>query len=284
MGLSVARGRRPGRFLLTGSANLLFLPKLGDSPAGRKTVLKLYPLTTAEMNRAPGGFLAAWLAGRLQPSLVTDRAIPEPSGLASCIVAGGFPEPRLRTPALARAWHRDDLRALLECDVQDVVRLKEPRGRSRLLTRLARRTGELLNLTTLGNELDPRRETVEHHLTVCERLSLIRRLQPWHRHEAKPLIPPQSAFARLPASPPLWRCLPSRIGSRWGAAAGHTHLGRRGQGHHPPSAADASGLRRLAAQCGDDFAGGILFHSGVNTFALGDPPFSAVAWSRLWEI
>ena len=50
--LSVDRDRRPGRFLLTGSANLLLLPKLGDSLAGRMTVLELHPPTAAELNRA----------------------------------------------------------------------------------------------------------------------------------------------------------------------------------------------------------------------------------------
>lgn len=50
--LSVDRDRRPGRFLLTGSANLLLLPKLGDSLAGRMTVLKLHPLTAAALTRA----------------------------------------------------------------------------------------------------------------------------------------------------------------------------------------------------------------------------------------
>ena len=70
--LSVDRDRRLGRFLLTGSANLLLLPKLGDSLAGRMTVLELHPLTAAELNRAPGGFLAAWLAGRLRPALADE--------------------------------------------------------------------------------------------------------------------------------------------------------------------------------------------------------------------
>ncbi len=186
--LAVDRDRRPGRFLLTGSANLLLLPKLGDSLAGRMSVLELHPLTSAELNCAPGGFLAAWLTGKLQPAMAEADNITAPSTLAARIVSGGFPEPRLRTPARARVWHRDYLRALLERDVQDVFRVKEPRDLSRLLSLLALRTGELLNLTTLANELDLRRETVEHHLTACERLYLVRRLQPWHRHESKRLI------------------------------------------------------------------------------------------------
>lgn len=59
------RDRRPDRFLLTGSAHLLLLPKLGDSLAGRMAILELQPLTAAEQERRPGGSLAAWLAGKL---------------------------------------------------------------------------------------------------------------------------------------------------------------------------------------------------------------------------
>lgn len=52
--LSVDNDRRPGRFLLTGSANLLLLPRLGDSLAGRMEVVELHPLTAAEQRAQPG--------------------------------------------------------------------------------------------------------------------------------------------------------------------------------------------------------------------------------------
>jgi hypothetical protein len=51
-----------------------------------------------------------------------------------------------------------------------------------------------------------------------------------------------------------------------------------------PSLADVSGLRRLAAQCGKDFAGGVLFHSGEHMITLSDPRFLAVPLSKLWEL
>ena len=186
--LSVDRNRRPGRFLLTGSANLLLLPRLGESLAGRMAIVDLQPLTASEQERAPGRFLSTWLAGRLKPALA---ASPEPAAaltLAARVIAGGFPEPATRSPARARAWHRDYVRALLERDVNDVARIREPRDLTRLLSLLALRTGELLNISTISNELDIQRDTVENHLAACERLYLVRRLQPWHRHAAKRLI------------------------------------------------------------------------------------------------
>jgi len=90
--LAVDRDRRPGRFVLTGSANLLLLPGLGDSLAGRMEVVQLQPLTAAEQARAPGRFLASLLAGRLKPSIVT-TAPKAPLELALQVSQVDFPKP-----------------------------------------------------------------------------------------------------------------------------------------------------------------------------------------------
>lgn len=185
--MAVDIDRRPGRFVLTGSANLLLLPRLGDSLAGRMEVLQLHPLTAAEQARAPGRFLAALLAGRLKPAIAAAAAEP-PLALATRIVAGGFPEAVARSAARARSWHREYLRTLLERDVQDVARVRDTAAVGRMLEMLALRTAELLNVSGLGNDLNLRRETVEHYLAVCERLYLVRRLPPWHRNQSSRLI------------------------------------------------------------------------------------------------
>ena len=185
--LAVDRDRRPGRFVLTGSANLLLLPGLGDSLAGRMEVVHLHPLTAAEQARSRGGFLKALLSGRLRPAVAATS--PEaPLDLARRIVAGGFPEAVARSAGRARSWHREYLRTLIERDVQDVAKVRDTAAVGRLLEMLALRTAELLNVSSLGNDLGLRRETVEHYLAVCERLYLVRRLLPWHRNESNRLI------------------------------------------------------------------------------------------------
>ena len=186
--LAVDGDRRPGRFVLTGSANLLLLPRLGDSLAGRMEVLQLHPLTAAEQARAPGRFLAALLAGRLKPAIAAAAGAQPALALAGRVVAGGFPEAVARPAERARSWHREYLRTLLERDVQDVARVRDPAAVGRMLELLALRTAELLNVSGLGNDLNLRRETVEHYLAVCERLYLVRRLPPWHRNQASRLI------------------------------------------------------------------------------------------------
>lgn len=185
---SVDGDRRPGRFLLTGSANLLLLPRVTESLAGRMEVLQLHPLTEAEKVRVPGHFLRDFLTGKLAPRIAGTPAADGGPDLAARLVAGGYPEPLTRPPARARQWHRQYLRSIIERDVKDVARVKDGRDLGRLLELLALRSGELLNASNLAQDLGLYRDTIDHHLAVLERLFLIRRLQPWHRNSAKRLI------------------------------------------------------------------------------------------------
>src|SRR5690606_4477499 len=62
----VDRKRDPGRFLLTGSANVLFVPRLADSLAGRMEILRLHPLAQTELARRTSTFLGTLLTGELK--------------------------------------------------------------------------------------------------------------------------------------------------------------------------------------------------------------------------
>lgn len=185
--LAVDRDRRPGRFLLTGSANLLRLPRVGDSLAGRLEIVQLHPLTESEKDRQPGHLLTAFLGQELTPRIRASE-IELPTSLPERLVQGGYPPAGVRTPARARQWHRQYLRAIVERDVPDVARVRDAAELGRLLEFAALRTAELLNLTALGAELGMRRETIDQHLGILERLFLVRRLPAWHRNEATRLI------------------------------------------------------------------------------------------------
>ena len=90
--VAVDRNRRPGRFLLTGSANLLFLPTVSESLAGRMETVQMYPLAEAEKERQPGGFLRALTDGDLKPH-ISGAAVAEGPALADRLVAGGYRSP-----------------------------------------------------------------------------------------------------------------------------------------------------------------------------------------------
>ncbi len=185
--VSVDRDRRPGRFLLTGSANLNQVPAGSESLAGRMEIQTLHPLTEAEKERRRGGFLEAFLEGALGPGLEGESGnwatdVPER------LVAGGYPEVRRRPAHRARQWHRNYVRQILARDVRDVARIRDWIGVERLLELLAYRPGATLNVSRLANGLRLRRETVRRYLAVLERLFLIRRLPAWSPSGAKRVI------------------------------------------------------------------------------------------------
>ena len=184
---TVDENRQPGRFLLTGSANLLQLPHLPDSLAGRMECLYLHPLTEAEKSWSPGLFLSRWLGNDLSDNRLREDSM-FPSSLPGRIVAGGYPEPQGRTPIRARQWHRQYLSSVIDRDVHDVARVRDSGEVARLLEILSHQTGSLLNTSSLSNDLNLDRQTIERYIAVLERLFLIRRLAPWHRNSAKRLI------------------------------------------------------------------------------------------------
>ena len=184
---AVDRSRRPGRFLLTGSANLLLLPTVTESLAGRMEIVQLQPLTEAEKEHQNGRFLIALLQGALRPNIRPETTTAGPT-LAERLVAGGYPEPLTRSPVRARQWHRQYLRGIIERDVREVARVRDVRELARMLELLALRSAQLFNASNLANDLGVHRETVEHYVTVLERLFLVRRLPAWHRNTAKRLI------------------------------------------------------------------------------------------------
>ncbi|WP_420633822.1 ATP-binding protein [Candidatus Palauibacter sp.] len=185
--LSVDTDRRPGRFLLTGSADLLLLPSVTESLAGRMEVVRLMPLSESEKDRQPGHFLRDFLTGQLLPSL-RPRTAPTVPELAARLVAGGYPEPLTRTPARARQWHRQYVRSIVDRDVLDVSNVRVADQAGRLLELVAVRNGELFNASGLARDLGLHRETVSEYVSVLERLFLVRRLLPWHRNPGKRLV------------------------------------------------------------------------------------------------
>jgi len=184
---SVDRDRRPGRFLLTGSANLLLLPQVSDSLAGRMEVIHLQPLTESEKERLPGTFLRDFLNGQFKPEIAGTVVQSGPT-VPERLVAGGYPEPLTRSRSRARQWHRQYLRSLIERDIKDIARIRQGEDVARLLEMLSSRTATLLNASSLAQTLGLNRATIEHYLLLLERLFLVRRLPPWHRHAARRLV------------------------------------------------------------------------------------------------
>ncbi|WP_297919400.1 ATP-binding protein [Metallibacterium sp.] len=183
--IAVDRERVPGRFILTGSANVLLVPKLADSLAGRMQILRLHPLAQCELARHAPGFLDALFDGRFK-FRQSERLGNQ---LAQRIAAGGYPAALARPAGRRRAaWYRDYLEALVQRDVRDLARISSLDVLPRLLALAAAQTAQLFNMTALAAPFQLSRPTIGDYVTLLERVFLLERLPPWHSNRISRLI------------------------------------------------------------------------------------------------
>jgi len=184
---SVDTNRKPGRFLLTGSADLLHLPRLSDSLAGRMEWIELQPFSEAEKEGADGLFLEQWFNGTLKTE-ISSTVPPRASTLPGRVVAGGYPEAFRRQPARARQWQEQYIRSIIERDIHEIDQIRDGEDVARLLEYLTHQTAQLLNVTESAKALGHTRATVEKYLSILEKLYLLRRLPAWHRDVQRRLV------------------------------------------------------------------------------------------------
>ena len=182
---TVDRDRQPGRFILTGSSNVLLVPRLADSLAGRMEILRLHPLSQCELARSRSRFLDSLFHGsfphRRYPRLGTE--------LSDRIAAGGFPAALARpTPRRRSAWYRDYIETLVQRDVRDLARIASLHVLPRLLQLAAGQTARLLNVAELGGPFQLSRPTIRDYTTLLERIFLLEHLPPWHSNKLGRLI------------------------------------------------------------------------------------------------
>jgi len=186
--LSIDGDRRPGRFLLTGSANIMSLPMISDSLAGRVEVHTLLPLSNAEITRHSPDFLQRALTQRWHDPDTAAQLIVGDS-LIEHVLTGGYPEMRSRTSMRRRqAWAQSYLTTLIERDIQDVARIDDATRIPQLMVILAMLSGQMLNLTQIGGQIGLNAHTVQRYIGILEKLFLVRRLPAWRRNELTRLI------------------------------------------------------------------------------------------------
>ncbi len=175
--MAVDTDNTPGRFLLTGSANILSAPRVMDSLAGRIEIVTLWPLSQGELAGVDEGFVDALLSGG-PPSGAPDRV--DFHGLARLLGRGGFPEVVTRdAPARRRRWFESYLRSLVERDIRDLADIRRSDEIERLLRLIATRVGNILQPATLAHDLSIGRFTVESYIGLLETLYIVRRLPAW---------------------------------------------------------------------------------------------------------
>lgn len=178
--------RKPGRFILTGSANVLLVPKLADSLAGRMEILRLHPLSQAEISGGTPDFLSA-LFGSAFKAGATGRRLGRV--LAERVAAGGYPAALARATARRQAaWYRDYANTLIQRDVLSLARISVLDALPRLLTLAAGQTACLVNVSELAAPFQVSRPTIREYVTLLSRIFLLEELPTWHSNPMSRLI------------------------------------------------------------------------------------------------
>lgn len=176
--------RRPGRFLLTGSANVLVLPKVSESLAGRMEIISLAPLSQGELAGGREHFIDTVFGPDL-PVYSHGNA----QNLINLVVAGGYPEAVGRAAGKRRdAWFASYLSAILQRDVRDLTHIEGLTEMPRLLSLLAARAGGLLNMSELSRSSGIAHTTLKRYLSLLEATFLFQPLPAWSANLSKRLI------------------------------------------------------------------------------------------------
>lgn len=185
---SVDEDRRPGRFLLTGSANLMSLPGIADSLAGRMETLVLLPLAQCEMASAPGAAMT-WLDALFAGEMLVATTPAVGDDLAEKVVRGGYPEALTRTESRRRkTWARQYIDALIQRDIKDIASLDKLDQVPRLLKALSQSAGQLCNYSQLGGQVGIDHKTASKYIAVFEQMYLMQRLAVWSGNRLSRLL------------------------------------------------------------------------------------------------
>lgn len=318
---SVDEDRRPGRFLLTGSANLMALPTVADSLAGRMETLSLLPLSQSEIESHSANWIDHAFAGQLL------QADPAAIGidLIERVLRGGYPEAMARATAKRRvAWARQYLDALIQRDVRDVAGIEKLDQLPRFLRALAQTAGQMCNYTQLAGQVGLDGKTAARYTGVFEQMYLLKRIDVWARNR----------LSRVVKTPKLQFIDAGLLATLLGLTTEEVQLNRTRFGNvletfvfgellkHTSTAegdyhllyyrdadkfevdvvienaagdlvcvevkaaatvkeSDLRGLRKLASIAGQQFKMGVLLYDGTETLPLGDRIWAAPL-STLW--
>ncbi len=179
----------PGRFLITGSANILANKRVMDALPGRIDRLDLWPLSRSEIEGGQLNLVDELLAGRA-PQVM--GAPVGPDAYAGYVAEGGYPEARLRPAGRVRnRWFRDYIAGAVERDIRELADLRRAEDVGQLLRLVASQSANLLSYRKIGDQLQMDHETVKAYVVLLEQMFLVRRLPGWRpglgaREIAKP--------------------------------------------------------------------------------------------------
>lgn len=170
----VDRDRTPGRFILTGSADIMSGLRVSDSLAGRMELFDLWPLSRAEITGSRTNLVDILFGPELAWPAPTDDDV------MNAVLTGGYPEALARSSDKRRqAWFSAYVTTIVERDVRDLSSIQDLTSMPRLLQLLASRTGQLLSYADISRGLTIPQTTLKRYMAILEATFLIRELPAW---------------------------------------------------------------------------------------------------------
>lgn len=185
---AVDEDRRAGRFLLTGSANLMALPSIADSLAGRMETLVLLPLAQCEIAANPESSLT-WLDTLFADGMLAATQPAVGDELVDKVIRGGYPEALSREDNRRRkTWAKQYIDSLIQRDIKDIASIDKLDQVPRLLRALAQTAGQLCNYSQLGGQVGLDHKTASKYIAIFEQMYLMQRVPPWSGNRLSRLV------------------------------------------------------------------------------------------------
>ncbi|AUW46647.1 putative ATPase (AAA+ superfamily) (plasmid) [Rhizobium leguminosarum] len=312
---------RPGRFLLTGSANVLTLPRIADSLAGRMETVRMLPLARAEIEGRTPSFLEHLFDGSLKSpwsSIIGDDFV-------QLVLLGGFPEAISRNSERRRQdWARSYLTSILTRDLRDIADVEKLTELPKFVRLLAEHTSQLVNYSQFGGSINVSHKTGQRYVGLLEQVFLVATVQPWFTNTLKRIVKTpklhfldsgllasvrgltfdrvkadRGTFGALLESFVFSEVLKLMTASELRLTPYHFRdrdmrevdivlerddgmiAGIEVKASATVKAGDFGGLRALAEACGDRFAFGVVLYDNTDVVPFGDK-LAAVPLSSMW--
>jgi predicted AAA+ superfamily ATPase len=310
--------RRPRRFLMTGSANVMTMPGVSESLAGRVELLSLWPLAQCEIEARPTSFLGSLFSEETLDWSGSGTRIE----LLARALRGGFPEAVRRTDENRRnAWFGSYINAVVQREIKAITAIEDEAALIRVLRTIASRSGGPRNIQALAADTGTPNTTIQRYIALLKTTFLLAELPAWYRNvdarlvkTPKLLVTDSGLYSNLVQI----HSQESRLGFLWESFVGaellrlisfessnrftlmhfRTHkqhevdfvieeangsvVGIEVKMAASVSAGDFSGLRALQTAAGEKFYRGIVLYSGERTLPFG-PGLWAVPITALWS-